>query len=211
MYSLHVPVEIVRHPIAQDALLALRDRGTPSARFRVLAHRVSLVLAVAATADLPTTVGRVETPLEPADGTRIHERVVIVPVLRAGLGMVNAMLEVLPDAAVGHVGLVRDEETAIASRYYAKLPPIHDDTQVLLVDPMLATGGSAIEALRFLEAAGCRHIRLVAIVSAPEGISAVEEACPSVRIFTTAVDRQLNAKKYILPGLGDFGDRLYGT
>src|SRR5262245_22868038 len=164
-----------------------------------------------ATKRLPVVPARVETPIEPAEGGALRADVVVVPVLRAGLGMVEAVLEVLPHARVGHIGLQRDEQTAVASQYYKKLPPDLSASTALIVDPMLATGGSAVEAITMLQRAGARDIRLVCIVAAPEGIATVERAHPGVHIFTPVVDRQLNDKKYILPGLGDFGDRLYGT
>ena len=169
------------------------------------------MLAQDATRHLPTVAASVETPLETARGRALRADVVVVPVLRAGLGMVDAVLELLPHARVGHIGLQRDEQTAVASRYYAKLPPDLSDSTALIVDPMLATGGSAVAAIAVLQAAGARDIRLICIVAAPEGIAAVEAAHPSVDVFTPVVDRELNAQKFILPGLGDFGDRLYGT
>jgi uracil phosphoribosyltransferase len=206
-----VPVHIVQHPIAQDALLSLRDRATSASHFRRLTYRLSLLLAIEATRKLPMTLARVETPLEPAEGEALDANVVVVPVLRAGLGMVDAVLALLPHARVGHIGLQRDEHTAIASRYYLRLPADLSNATALVVDPMLATGGSALAAISLLEQAGAKDIRLVCIVAAPEGLAAVEAAYPSVTVFTPAVDRQLNAQKFILPGLGDFGDRLYGT
>jgi uracil phosphoribosyltransferase len=211
VYIHAVPVHLVDHPIAQDALAALRDRTTSPGHFRRLAHRISLVLAVEASHDLPTTPVDVETPLETARCQRIAGDLVVVPVLRAGLGMLEAVMEVLPHARVGHIGLQRDEATAVASEYYKKLPRDLSASTALLVDPMLATGGSAVSAIELLQAAGARDIRLVCIVAAPEGIAEVERAHPGVHIFTPAIDRELNAQKYILPGLGDFGDRLYGT
>jgi uracil phosphoribosyltransferase len=204
-------VQLVDHPIAHDALVKLRDKTTRPSHFRRLAHRLSLILAIEATRDLETRAARVDTPLEPADGRALAGDLVVVPVLRAGLGMVDAVLEVLPHARVGHIGLQRDERTAIASQYYAKLPPDLSRSVALIVDPMLATGGSAVAALRMLDQAGARDVRLVCIVAAPEGVAAVEAARPDVRIFTPAIDRGLNASKFILPGLGDFGDRLYAT
>lgn len=206
-----MPVHLVQHPIAQDALLSLRDRATSASHFRRLTHRLSVILAIEATRKLPMALARVETPLEPAEGEALAANVVVVPVLRAGLGMVEAVLDLLPHARVGHIGLQRDEHTAIASRYYARLPADLSNATALVVDPMLATGGSAIAAIDLLIQAGARDIRLVCIVAAPEGIAAVEAAHPAVPIFTPVVDRQLNAQKFILPGLGDFGDRLYGT
>ena len=201
----------MQHPIAQDALLSLRDRATAASDFRRLTYRLSLILAIEATRKLPMTLGRVETPLEPAKGEVLDSDVVVVPVLRAGLGMVDAVLALLPHARVGHIGLQRDEHTAIASQYYSRLPGDLSSATALVVDPMLATGGSALAAIKLLEHAGAKDIRLICIVAAPEGIEAVQSAHPTVAIFTPVIDRQLNAQKFILPGLGDFGDRLYGT
>jgi uracil phosphoribosyltransferase len=206
-----VPVHLVQHPVTQDAVTYLRDKSTTASRFRRLARRVSLILAIEATRKLPMTLARVETPLEPARGEVLDANVVVVPVLRAGLGMVEAVLEILPYARVGHIGLQRDEHTAIASQYYSKLPADLSSSTAIIVDPMLATGGSAVAAIAMLEQAGVHDIRLLCIVAAPEGIAAVEAAAPKVQIFTPVIDRGLNAQKFILPGLGDFGDRLYGT
>jgi len=191
--------------------LRLRDHTTSSADFRRLAHRVSLLVIAAATERLPIMLARVQTPLEAADGEALRSDVFVVPVLRAGLGMVAAALELVPDAKIGHIGLARDETTAAAGRYYSKLPDGLSAGTVLLVDPMLATGGSAVAALNDVVGAGARDVRLVCIVAAPEGVAAVTAAHPDVDIFTAALDRELNARKFILPGLGDFGDRLYGT
>jgi uracil phosphoribosyltransferase len=211
VYSSYVPVHLVTHPIAQHALLLLRSTDSYPSRFRRLAARLSLFIAIEATRDLPTTSRVVQTPLEATTGAALRDDVVIVPVLRAGLVMAESVLTLLPDARMGHVGLQRDEQTAVASRYYLKLPPIAPSTTVLVVDPMLATGGSALAALDLVHTAGARRVRLLSVVAAPEGVAAVEAAYPDVPIYTAAVDRQLNAQKYILPGLGDFGDRLYGT
>jgi uracil phosphoribosyltransferase len=160
---------------------------------------------------VPTSRVTVQTPLEPADGQRIAGDIVVVPVLRAGVGMLDAVLELVPTARVGYLGLQRDEATAIASRYYAKLPADMTNSFVLLIDPMLATGGSAVTALDLLSAAGARHVSIACIVAAPEGIQAVQAARPDVHIYTPVIDRALTPHKFILPGLGDFGDRLYGT
>jgi uracil phosphoribosyltransferase len=206
-----MPVHRVHHPIVEDALLSLRDRSTGSSQFRQLTRRVSLVLAVEATQTLPTDPADVETPLEQARGQILAGPVVLVPILRAGLAMVDAILDLLPQARVGHIGLQRDEVTAEASQYYAKLPADLDTGTVVLADPSLATGGSAIAAIALLRAAGARDLRLLSIVAAPEGIEAVERADPDVQMFVAAIDRGLSATKFILPGLGDFGDRLYGT
>ena len=204
-------VQIVSHPLVHDILLELRDAQTPPERFRQLAGRISVLLAAEALRDVPTVSETVATPLGPAHGHRVRADVVLVPVLRAGLGMLPGMLELVPGARVGHIGLQRDERTAVASQYYAKLPPNLADSYVLMIDPMLATGGSAVVALDMLARAGARHIRLVCIVAAPEGVAAVEKAYPTIPIYTPAVDERLNDHKYIVPGLGDFGDRLYGT
>ena len=204
-------VHLVDHPLVQDILAELRDSRTTPERFRLLAGRISVLLAAEALRDIPTKPETVTTPLGPAPARRVCTDVVLAPVLRAGLGMLPAMLELVPGARVGHIGLQRDERTAVASQYYAKLPTDLEDSFVVMIDPMLATGGSAVVALDMLSKAGARNIRLVCIVAAPEGIAAVEKAYPKVPIFTPAIDERLNDQKFIVPGLGDFGDRLYGT
>ena len=206
-----MPVHVVEHPLVHDALAILREATTPPELFRRMAVRISLLLAAEATKDLPATPVTVATPLGPADGRRIRGEVVVVPVLRAGLGMLDAVLELIPSARVGHIGLQRDELTAVASRYYSKFPAALGASFVLMIDPMLATGGSAVAALDMLREAGARQVRMICIVSAPEGIALVEQHHPDVHIYTPAIDRGLNDHKFILPGLGDFGDRLYGT
>jgi uracil phosphoribosyltransferase len=170
-----------------------------------------VLLASEALRDVPSVPTTVQTPLGPADGRRVTRDVVVVPVLRAGLGMLDAVLELLPAARVGHIGLQRDEATAIASRYYSKLPPNLADSYVLMIDPMLATGGSAVAAIDLIKTAGAQTIRMICIVAAPEGVRLVERHHPDVQVYTPVVDRELNAHKFIVPGLGDFGDRLYGT
>jgi uracil phosphoribosyltransferase len=206
-----VSVHIVSHPLVHDALATLRDRSTPPELFRRIAVRISLLLAGEATRDVPATDVTVESPLGPAPGRRITRDVVVVPVLRAGLGMLDAVLELIPSARVGHIGLQRDEMTAVASQYYSKLPQDLSRSFVLMIDPMLATGGSAVAALDLLGRAGAREVRMICIVAAAEGIALVERQHPDVRIFTPVVDTGLNSHKFIVPGLGDFGDRLYGT
>jgi uracil phosphoribosyltransferase len=208
---LAVPLHLVEHPLVHDALVTLRDHRTTPEHFRQVATRISVLLVAEALRDVPTMDVTVETPLGPAPGRRIGRDVVVVPVLRAGLGMLDAVLELVPSARVGHIGLQRDEMTAIASQYYSKLPVPLDGSYVLMIDPMLATGGSAVAALDLLERAGAQKIRLVCNVAAPEGIALVDRHHPHVEIYTPVVDRELNAHKYIVPGLGDFGDRLYGT
>jgi uracil phosphoribosyltransferase len=211
VYSEPVPVILVDHPLVHDTLLGLRNADTAPEQFRRLAVRISVLLVAEAMKDLPTVRAAVATPLGLAQGRRIAGDVVVVPVLRAGLGMLDAVLELWPAARVGHIGLQRDEATAVASRYYAKLPAGLADSYVVMIDPMLATGGSAAAALALLADAGARDIRIICIVAAPEGISLIEHAFPKVRIYTPVVDEGLNAQKFIVPGLGDFGDRLYGT
>ena len=204
-------VHLVEHPLVQDILAELRDATTTPERFRQLAGRISVLLAAEALREIPSDGDTVTTPLGPAPARRVRTDVVLVPVLRAGLGMLPGMLELVPGARVGHIGLQRDERTAVASQYYAKLPSALEESYVLMIDPMLATGGSAVAALEMLTRAGARNIRLVCIVAAPEGIAAVEKAYPKVPIYTPAIDERLNDQKFIVPGLGDFGDRLYGT
>jgi uracil phosphoribosyltransferase len=206
-----VPVHVVTHPLVQDALMTLRDAVTAPEEFRRTATRISVLLAAEALRDIPTDSSVVQTPLGPANGRRLAADVVVVPVLRAGLGMLDAVLSLVPTARVGHLGLQRDETTAVASQYYARLPHGLADSFVLMIDPMLATGGSAVSALEQIFRAGARDVRLVCIVAAPEGLALVERAYPGVSIYTPVIDSGLNAKKFILPGLGDFGDRLYGT
>jgi uracil phosphoribosyltransferase len=206
-----VPLHLVEHPLVHDALATLRDVATTRELFRRMAFRISLLLAAEATRDLPAAAVTVKTPLGPAEGRRVTNDVVVVPVLRAGLGMLEAVLALIPTARVGHIGLQRDEMTAVASQYYSKLPASLDSSFVLMVDPMLATGGSAVAALDLLRHAGARRVHMICIVAAPDGVALVERHHPDVHVFTPVVDQGLNAHKFIVPGLGDFGDRLYGT
>jgi uracil phosphoribosyltransferase len=206
-----VPLHLVQHPLVHDSLATLRNSATPPEQFRRMAVRISLLLAAEATRDVPTATTTVYTPLGPADARLVTNDVVVVPVLRAGLGMLDAVLELIPTARVGHIGLQRDEMTAVASQYYAKLPADLSHSFVLMIDPMLATGGSAVAALDLLRTSGARDVRMICIVAAPEGIELVERHHPDVTIYTPVVDRGLNEHKFIVPGLGDFGDRLYGT
>jgi uracil phosphoribosyltransferase len=200
----------VEHPLIEDVLARLRDEGTGSEEFRRLAKQVTTLLAFAASRDLPLRVDKVRTPLEETEVRRLDAEVVLVPVLRAGMGMLEVMLQVFPRAAVGYVGLERDESTAVARQYYRKLPNL-SNRFVFLLDPMLATGGSAAAAIALLKEQGARHVRLLSIVAAPEGVERLRARWPEVDVYTAALDRELDSAKYILPGLGDFGDRLYGT
>jgi uracil phosphoribosyltransferase len=202
---------MIDHPLVHDALMELRNATTPPPAFRRAASRISLLLAAEALRSLPTIVATVTTPLGPAEGRVVETDLVVVPVLRAGLSMLDAVLRLMPSARVGHIGLQRDEETAVASRYYSRLPPGIERSHVLMIDPMLATGGSSVAAIDLIKAAGGRSIAMVCIISAPEGIALLQARHPDVTVYTPVVDRELNAQKFIVPGLGDFGDRLYGT
>ncbi len=202
---------VVRHPLMDDILARIRDRNTLPDEFRRLARRISLLLVAEATRDLALEPGTVDTPLETAQVKKLASTVVAVPVLRAGLGMLEAFLELVPQAQVGYFGLERDEETAVARRYYEKVPADLSGAVVFLLDPMLATGGSARMAQEGLQDMGAKQIRLLSIVAAPEGVALLEQQVPDASIYTAALDRELDDRKYILPGLGDFGDRLYGT
>jgi uracil phosphoribosyltransferase len=203
-------LEALQSNLAACLLTALRDRSTPAEEFRRLSRAITHVLIAEATRDLSVTHVEVQTPLEPARGAELQRGVVLAPVLRAGLGMLDAALEMLPRASVGFVGLERDEATAVASCYYCKLPEVEGRT-ALMLDPMLATGGSAAWAAQRLYESGAAEVRLLCIVAAPEGVERLAESFPQLRIFAAALDRALDERKYILPGLGDFGDRLFGT
>jgi uracil phosphoribosyltransferase len=205
-----MPLTVITHPLAESLLTELRDKHTPPARYRRLCHRLTTILAIEATRLLPLKVKQIETPMEAYEGRALAMDVVVVPVLRAGLGMVESILALLPNAQVGHVGIERDHLTALPRSYYAKMPELKGK-HIIIVDPMLATGGTLLHAVRDLRALGGEHISVLSIIAAPEGVAAVEKEEPQLRIVTAALDRCLNEQKYIMPGLGDFGDRLMGT
>jgi uracil phosphoribosyltransferase len=205
-----VPLKVSSHPLVADSLRGLRDRSTTPDEFRVLARKVITLLLYEATADLPVRHGKVQTPLTEAAATWIARDVVAIPVLRAGLGLLGPALELLPRVSVGYIGLERDEETAVARIYYQKLPDLVGKVPLLL-DPMLATGGSAARALDLIKEAGGRDPRMICVVAAPEGVKVLEDRHPEVQIYTAALDEGLNDRAFIVPGLGDFGDRLFGT
>jgi uracil phosphoribosyltransferase len=205
-----VPLKVSSHPLVADSLRGLRDVSTPPEEFRVLARNVITLLLYEATMDLEVRRGTVQTPLAEADAISIEREVVAIPVLRAGLGLLAPVLELLPRVSVGYIGLERDEETAVARIYYKKLPHLVGKVPLLL-DPMLATGGSAAQALDLIKEAGGRNPRMICVVAAPEGVKVLEERHPEVDVYTAALDERLNDKAYIVPGLGDFGDRLFGT
>jgi uracil phosphoribosyltransferase len=202
---------VVDHPVLADRLAVLRSAGTTHGEFRQALFEASAILAVEAARELPVTEVEVQTPLETTTGSRLPPEIAVVPVLRAGLGMVEGFLRLLPDARVGHLGMQRDEEELTPRDYYERLPTQLADAYVYLLDPMLATGGSAVHALDRLREAGAERLALICLVAAPEGLKAVEDAHPDVTVWTAAVDRQLDERGYIRPGLGDAGDRVFGT
>jgi len=197
--------------VLADRLSVLRDRDTPHGTFRQALFEAAAIMAVEVARELPLREVEIETPLETTTGLRLRDEVAVVPVLRAGLGMVEGFLRLLPDARVGHVGIYRDEEAHEPVDYYERLPPRLPSSRVYVLDPMLATGGSAVAALDKLKRAGAVQLELVCLVAAPQGIAAVQDEHPGVRIWTAAVDRELDENAYIRPGLGDAGDRVFGT
>ncbi|HCM51594.1 TPA: uracil phosphoribosyltransferase [Candidatus Saccharibacteria bacterium] len=204
-------VLVVSHPLIEHSMTVLRDKQTRADEFRRHADIVAKLLLIEAAKDLTTGKLTIDTPLAPFDGQSLKSRVIVVPILRAGISMLSAAYELLPSIAVGFVGLVRDEKTAIADKYYEKIPKINSDDNIFVVDPMLATGGSMDEALNIVKAGGAKKITVVTIVCAPEGLERVAKNHPDVPIITAAVDEKLDSKAYIVPGLGDFGDRYFGT
>jgi len=204
-------VVLIDHPVIQTKLTELRDYTADHRKFRALLNEIASLMVYEVTRDWPTTPRPVQTPMERMTGRVLARRVTLVPILRAGLGMAEGVLRLLPDARLGHLGVYRDEKTLEPVSYYQKLPPDIAATEVLLIDPMLATGGSALAAVHVLKNSGVTSLKFVCLVAAPEGIAALHRQYPEVPIFCAAVDRQLNEKGYILPGLGDAGDRLFGT
>jgi uracil phosphoribosyltransferase len=204
-------VILLDHPVIQTKLTELRDQTADHRKFRALLDEIAGLMVYEVTRDWPTKPHPVQTPLEQTTGKVLAREVTLVPILRAGLGMADGVLKLLPDARLGHLGVRRNEETLEPMSYYQKLPPDIAKTEVLLIDPMLATGGSGSAAISFLKKAGVSNMKFVCLVAAPEGIAAVHREHPEVPIYTAAIDRQLNEKGYILPGLGDAGDRIFGT
>lgn len=205
-------VKVIDHPMVQHKLTILRDVNTSSKQFREVVKELALFMGYEATRDFPLQKVEVETPMCVTEAYEIAgKKVAIVPILRAGLGMVDGLLELVPAARVGHVGMYRDPETHEPHEYYCKLPQDIELREVLVVDPMLATGGSALAALQYLRKAGVKDIKLLVLLAAPEGLKTVLDADPDVEIFTCAVDEKLNDHAYIIPGLGDAGDRIFGT
>lgn len=205
-------VNVLDHPVIKHKISILRDIQTGSNEFRSLIKEISIMLAYEATKDLELEEYEVKTPIQTTTGYRLSgKKLGIVPILRAGLGMVDGVLEVFPAAKIGHIGMYRDEETLMPVEYYSKLPQDADKRDIIVVDPMLATGGSAADAIAQLKAKGCAHIRLISIIAAPEGIEKINKDHPDVAITVAQLDEKLNENGYIVPGLGDAGDRLFGT
>lgn len=199
------------HPLVQDKLARARNSETPPAQFRRLLNEIAGLMTYDVCRELRTREESVQTPVSETSGQVLDEPVTLVPILRAGVGMTDGILALLPEARVGHVGLYRDEETLEPVEYYAKLPPDADSGMVLVIDPMLATGGSASAAIDLLKKRGCTQPKLICLVAAPEGVQRMEQDHPDVLIFAASLDEKLNEKGYIVPGLGDAGDRLFGT
>ena len=205
-------VKVINHPLIQHKLAILRNKKTSVKEFRELVSEISGLMCYEATRNLPTREVEVQTPVAMAKCRVLAgKKLAIVPILRAGLGMVDAMVDLIPSAKIGHIGLYRDPDTHKPVEYYCKLPEDIENRQVFVVDPMLATGGSAVAAIDFLKARGCRHIIMMNIIGCPEGVKAVQEAHPDVDIYMAACDEKLNEQAYIIPGLGDAGDRIFGT
>lgn len=202
---------VVRHPVVARDLTILRDRSTPSSAFRPALNRIATILAYHALDHLPLREVEVETPITRTVGHAIDIGLIVVPILRAGLGMVDAITQFIPDVRIGHLGIYRDKLTHKPVDYYVNLPSGLDTSVVLLVDPMLATGGSACDAIHYLKNAGARQIRFITLIAAPEGVKAVHDAHADVTVITAALDQRLNDNAYIVPGLGDAGDRIFGT
>ncbi len=205
-------VHVTSHPLVQHKLSFIRDKNTGTKEFRELTEEITYLVAYEMTSDLLLEDVEIETPVCKTTVKRLAgKKVGIIPILRAGLGMVEGMLKLIPAAKVGHIGLYRDEKTLQPVEYYCKLPSKLDERTLIVTDPMLATGGSAVAAIQFLKDYGAKDIKLMCMIAAPEGIAKVQEAHPDVNIYTAAIDERLNEKGYIVPGLGDAGDRLFGT
>lgn len=204
-------ITIMDHPLIQHKITILRKKETSVKEFRFLANEIALLMGYEATRDLPLKDIEVETPIAKTKGKEVEKQVAVVPILRAGLGMVDAILSLIPSAKVGHIGLYRDPETHTPVEYYCKLPTEIDKRTVIVVDPMLATGGSAVAAIDFIKQRGAKKIKFMCLIAAPEGVKALSEAHPDVDIYIGAQDERLNENCYIVPGLGDAGDRLFGT
>lgn len=204
-------LHIIDHPLVQHKLTLMRDKSASTSKFRKLLKEISMLMGYEVTRDFPLTYEEIETPLQKMNAPKIAgKKVIIAPILRAGLGMVDGLTELIPSARIGHIGMYRDEETCLPVFYYYKMPA-DKDRMVIVTDPMLATGGSACDAITRLKKDGYQNIRLMCLVASPQGVKAVQDMHPDVDIFLASLDEGLNEKKYILPGLGDAGDRIFGT
>ena len=205
-------VMVITHPLIQHKISILRNKDTGTNAFRKATEEIAILMGYEALRDLPVHDVEIETPIEPCTAPMLTgKKLAVVPILRAGLGMVNGILSLVPNAKVGHIGLYRDEETHEPHEYYCKLPDSLDQRLIVVLDPMLATGGSAIAAVNFIKEHGGKHIKFMSIIAAPEGLKRLSEAHPDIQIYCGVVDRQLNENAYICPGLGDAGDRIFGT
>ncbi len=205
-------LRVVSHPLVQHKITILRDRSTPTKSFKELVEEIAMLMAYEATSDIPLEDVRVETPLESTVGHQLSgKKLTLVPILRAGLGMVDGIYRLVPNARIGHIGLYRNHDTLEPVDYYFKVPSDAAERDFFVLDPMLATGGSAVAAVTSLKRAGASRIRFLCLVAAPEGVATFTAAHPDVPVYTAALDRELNAQGYILPGLGDAGDRIFGT
>lgn len=211
MANMHENITTISHPVVDRDLTILRDKKTNTADFRMAMGRIAIILAYHALKDLPLKKVEIETPVTTTSGYQIDTDIIIVPILRAGLSLVDALIDFIPDARVGHLGMYRDETTHTPVDYYSNLPNKLETATVLLVDPMLATGGSADDAINFLKEKGAANIRFISLISAPKGLERITKNHPDVSIITAAVDEKLNSDAFIVPGLGDAGDRYFGT
>jgi uracil phosphoribosyltransferase len=212
LLPMHPNLTLLGHPLIQHKITLLRDKGTSTRDFKQLVNEIAMLMAYEVTKDLPTEPVVVDTPLERMEGRQVAgKKLTLVPILRAGLGMVDGIAQLIPSARVGHIGLYRNHDTLQPVDYYFKIPAGEEARDFFVLDPMLATGGSAVAAVAALKQAGARRIRFLCLVAAPEGVSRMQGSHPDVPVFAAALDRQLNENGYILPGLGDAGDRLFGT
>jgi uracil phosphoribosyltransferase len=212
LLPMHPNLTVLAHPLIQHKVTLLRDKGTSTRDFKQLVNEIAMLMAYEVTKDLPTEPVSIETPLERMEGRQVAgKKLTLVPILRAGLGMVDGIAQLIPSARVGHIGLYRNHDTLQPVDYYFKIPAGEEARDFFVLDPMLATGGSAVAAVAALKQAGARRVRFLCLVAAPEGVDRMQAAHPDVPVFAAALDRQLNENGYILPGLGDAGDRLFGT
>lgn len=207
MKNLH----IIKHPLIQESLTHLRNKATDLSSFRHYSNKMTQLLIAESIKDLELSTIEIETPMGKTSGVKMKEDIIVIPVLRAGIAMLDGIMQLVPDVKVGFVGLQRDEETAVASEYYWKLPHITENSTILITDPMLATGGSLMHLLKQLPQEKVKSIRIICVIAAPEGVQLIENEFPDVQIYTGSLDEKLNDKKYIIPGLGDYGDRYFGT